>query len=364
MNNNNAYNAKLLPLTHGEIDQSYFFEELIDATTKLEVYKEKIKDSKLDASWFMPTLQQKEALASLKLEGTQATLDGVLINQVTPNDKDQNLNEVDNYYSATVLGYDFLRKRDFSDEFFKNIHTMLMHGNVRKPEVVGQYRTKQNYIGKSDKTHAITFVPPIAEDVPGLMSNLINYMNNSTDKFRPLVRCAIVHAQFETIHPFMDGNGRVGRILIPMYLFAQKQIDLPCFFISEALERDKIKYYTLLNNIRTQNDWNGWIKFFLATVARQCDKYIEMLSKINSLYNAHVNLACQLSKSSHMVDIINMLYKYPITSVKQMSEKTNISPASVNRYLTQLVENHILFTDEKIRNRTFYYFDLLDILRD
>lgn len=211
-----AYNASLLPLDNTFIDQTYFFEELIDATTKLEVYKEKIKDSKLDSSWFMPTLQQKEALASSQLEGTQATLDGVLVNQVVPNDKDKNLNEVSNYYVATVKGHEALKKRDFSNEFFCDIHKILMQGNVRKPSVVGQYRTEQNYIGKNDRTHAITFIPSKPEDVPILMNNLIEYINNPSDKYRPLVRTAIMHAQFETIHPFMDGNGRVGRMFIPM----------------------------------------------------------------------------------------------------------------------------------------------------
>ena len=112
---NGAYSASLLPLTTNQIDQSFFFDELIDATVKFEVYKEKIKDSKLDSTWFMPTLQQKEALASSKLEGTQATLDGVLTNQVAPNEKDKNLNEVKNYYLATIEGYDFLLRHDFSN---------------------------------------------------------------------------------------------------------------------------------------------------------------------------------------------------------------------------------------------------------
>ena len=113
---NGSYNAQLLPLEAGLVDYSYFVEELIDATAKLEVYKEKIKDSKLDSAWFMPTLQQKEALSSSLLEGTQATLDGVLINQVVPNEKDKNLNEVKNYYDATVRGYRVLNRESFSDE--------------------------------------------------------------------------------------------------------------------------------------------------------------------------------------------------------------------------------------------------------
>lgn len=358
-----AYSPSLLPLGHTAIDQAYFFEELIDATTKLAVYKEKVNDSKLDSSWFMPTLQQKEALASSQLEGTQATLDGVLVNQVAPNDKDQNLNEVNNYYLATVRGYELLKKRDFSDEFFFEIHEMLMYGNVRKPALIGAYRKEQNYIGKHDKTHSITFVPPAPEKVSGLMDNLIGYINHPDDNYRPLVRTAIIHAQFETIHPFMDGNGRVGRMLIPMYLFAQKQIELPCFFISEALERDKLRYYTLLNNTRKQDGWNEWIRFFLSIVTKQCEKYIQIITEINALYSKHMEIACGMARSSNMVDIINALYQNPVTNAKQIASATNIPMTSVNRYLAQLVENQILFTDNKKRNRTFFYYDLLEILR-
>ena len=357
-----AYEAKFLPIDSGVIDQTYFLDELIDAIAKLEVYKEKIKDSKIDSTWFMPTLHQKEALASSQLEGTQASLDGVLINQVAPNEKDKNLNEVANYYLATARGYDMLKRRDFSNEFFFDIHRTLMSGNVRKPSVVGMYRSEQNYIGKYDKSHAITFVPPSPDKVPELMDNLISYINDPTDNYRPLVRTAIIHAQFETIHPFMDGNGRVGRMLIPMYLFSQKQIDLPCFFISEALEKDKLRYYTLLNNIRTNRGWNEWIKFFLTTVTNQCEKYIQIITKINALYARDMDTACNLARSSNMVEIINALYQYPITTAKQIASITKIPMTSVNRYLAQLVDCKILYTDSRARNRKFFYCDLIGIL--
>lgn len=360
---NNSYAPPLLPLDESLIDYSIFYEELIDAVSKLEVYKEKIKDSKLDSSWFMPTLQQKEALASSMLEGTQATLDGVLINQVVPNDKDKNLNEVVNYHSATEKGYKMLRRGDFTDEFFLEIHKVLMNGNVRKPELIGEYRHEQNYIGKNGVMHSVTYVPPKPEKVGELMNNLISYINEPSDKYRPLVRTAIIHAQFETIHPFMDGNGRVGRMLIPMCLYSQKQIDLPCFFISEALERDKHKYYTLLNETRKESDWNGWIKFFLGTVAKQCDKYIGIITAINELYDNHMKMACDLARSASIVDLVNVLYQYPIVNAKQIAEITEIPLTSVNRYLSILVENKIIFTDNKKRNKTYFYYDLLEILR-
>lgn len=238
-----------------------------------------------------------------------------------------------------------------------------MSGNVRKPKEVGAYRKAQNYIGKDDATHAITFIPPKPESVPELMQNLVDYINKPQDKLRPLVRAAIIHAQFETIHPFMDGNGRVGRILIPMYLFFQKQIELPCFFVSEALEQDQMRYYSLLNDIRYKNAWNEWIKFFLSTVAKQCDKYIQIITKINELYENHLAKAKEKIHSSNIVDIMNILYQYPVITAKQLEQESKIPMTTINRYLNTLVESKILYTDNKSRNRKYYYYDLLGILR-
>jgi Fic family protein len=162
----------------------------------------------------------------------------------------------------------------------------------------------------------------------------------------------------------MDGNGRVGRILIPLYLYYMKQIELPCFFISEALERDKMKYYTLLNNIRKKGQWSEWIKFFLETVILQCKKYIDTVSNINKLYKEHLDIACSLVRSNQMSALVNLLYKYPIINTAVVSRETPIPPASINRYFNTLVEAGILYTDNKSRNRTFFYYDLLNIIRE
>ena len=359
----NAFKAGFLPLANGTIDNNYFLDELIDASTRFEVYKEKIADSKLSSKWFMPTLQQKEALESLKIEGAQTTLDDVLSNQVIPTDEDLNVNEVVNYSRATIKGIYILNREKFSNEFFKEIHTNLMMGKVRKPHIIGEYRTQQNYIGTNDTNHVITFVPPEPDAVPGLMDNLISYINDPVDKLRPLVRTAIIHAQFETIHPFMDGNGRVGRMLIPFYLYYAKQIELPCFFISEALEHDKLRYYTLLNGIRERNDWNEWIRFFLATVTKQCDKYINIIGAINRLYENHMDVVGQFSKATIVLPLMNFIYEHPITTAKQIVDLTGLPLTSVNRLLKMMVDKKVLTTDGKQRNKRYINFGLLDIIR-
>lgn len=360
-----AFHPSMLPIDSELIKTDIFLDELIDASTSLEVYKEKIKDSKLDRAWFLPTLQQKEALASSMIEGTQATLDGVLVNRVVPDKKDVDIQEVLNYDAATEYGYRYLKRGDFDKEFILDLHKILLSGKVRKQtDQIGEFRTHQNYVGTMGRKREITYTPPEPEMVEKLIDNLIEYIEKPKDNYRSLVRIAIIHAQFETIHPFMDGNGRVGRILIPLYLYYVEQIDMPCFFVSEALERDKLKYYTLLNNIRNKNEWSEWIKFFLVTVKNQCDKYIRMISDINLLYEKDLEKASGLVRTGNMRTLINLLYKYPIVNSSTIAQCSNIPSATINRYLNVLVGADILYTDDKSRNRTYFYYDLLNILRE
>lgn len=358
-----SYLPRKLPETFGSLDYSFFMEELIDANSALDVYMSKLEDSKINSSWFLPTLQANEAVKSSLLEGTQATLDGVLIGQLDRTDADKSTNEVINYINATTLGMKKLKRSGFDHEIIKDIHRELLSGNVRKCNgIVGEYRSYQNYIGK--KTGELTYIPPKPEYVQELMDNLVDYMNERDNKLRPLVRIAIIHAQFETIHPFGDGNGRVGRILIPLYLYSQNEIPLPFFFISEALERDQFKYYKLLNDIREKGNWNEWVKFFLETVTRQCRKYTDVINKINKLYDDTISQACELIKSSNSVKLIDALFRYPISDSKTIQAETEIPLATLNRYLKVLLEHGIIFSDNKSRNRKFFFYDLLALIKD
>ena len=356
-----AFEAKMLPLQATDVDATTYMESLIDATARLEVYKAKLDGSKLDRTWFLPTLQQREAWASSLMEGTQATLDGVLLDQANPSEKSKDMTEVRNYVDAAHFGYQHLRSGAFTASFIKDLHKVLMSGNVRcnKATVPGEFRISQNYLGHGKQ---ISYIPPKASTVEDLIDNLVAYLNDPQDTFRPLVRAAIVHAQFETIHPFMDGNGRVGRILIPLFLYKQNQISLPFFFISEALEKDKFKYYDLLNGIRTENDWSSWINFFLQAVEQQCSKYIQMVDQINHLYEKHLDIAKHNIKSNKVVDLINLLYKYPVINSNIVIKQAQIPSATATRYLNSLEELKILYSDKRPRNRTYFYYDLLNIL--
>lgn len=357
-----AFEAKCLPVEAELLNQAAYMESLIDATTRLEVYKTKLDVSKLNRDWFLPTLQMKEALASSQIEGTQATLDGVIVDQVNPKEKDKDMSEVRNYLNAAREGYRYLQTNPMSVDFIKQLHKILMTGNVRrnKATVPGEFRRAQNYLGRESM---ISNVPPAAENVDRLMENFVEYFNSTEEPQRPLVRAAIMHAQFETIHPFMDGNGRVGRILIPLFLFKHKQISLPCFFISETLERDKFKYYALLNAIREENDWNSWIDFFLKAVDQQCSKYIDIVDRINALYEVDLERAKAVIKSNKVVDIINLLYKYPAISTSIVVDEADIPPVTATRYLNALAESKIIFSDNRPKNRTYYYYGVLEIIR-
>ncbi len=357
------YVPELLPNISSSIDVSFFLDELVEATASLEVFADKIRYSKIGGIWFLSSLQTKEAVNSALLEGTQTTLDGVFVNEIERDDDNKSFNEIINYGLATDAGFERLRRGDFNDDLFCAIHKALLTGNVRKsPGTIGEYRTTQNYIGR--KNGELIYTPPKPEAVPNLMNNLIQFINADAPTYHPLIRVAIIHAQFETIHPFNDGNGRVGRILIPLYLYAKGKLPGPYFFISEALERDKHKYYKYLMDTRDSRRWNEWIKFFLGASAKQCQKYSSVINQINDLYEKTVPRVCDLIKAANAVNIVNTMFHHPVLDVRTVAKETEISPATVNRYLNTLVANNILFTDGKQRNRHFFFYDFLSIIRD
>ena len=225
-----------------------FYDELISANTNVGKYEVMLKKSKINKDFLITPLSLQEAVQSTKIEGTQITFDEVLEFDIDKKEKNDDAQEVLNYYEALQYGKRALSRLPISTRMFKELHQILLSGGVRgESRAPGEYRSIQNFIGPEGCTmKTATFVPPEPQLVDDCMSNLEKYINEPNDDLHPLVRIAIIHAQFETIHPFLDGNGRIGRILIPLYLYDVSLIDFPNLFISETLEKDKYKYYSCL----------------------------------------------------------------------------------------------------------------------
>lgn len=342
-----------------------FINELVKANTKIGIYNTLLNQSKINKRLLIAPIALQEAVLSTKIEGTQVTVDDVLESKVDDKAANEDIQEVFNYANALVNGKELLERLPISTRLIKELHKRLLDGNVRgNSRAPGEFRQIQNFIGPEGCTiKNASFIPPEPQLVEKYISNLENYINYPQDDLDPLVKIAIIHAQFETIHPFLDGNGRIGRILIPLYLFKEGIIDEPNFFLSESLEKDKHKYYRLLNDTREEAKWNEWIKFFLESSIKQADKNIQLISEINSLYERDLEKVKSILNTSKVTDIMDVMFEKPIFNAKIMSEMTGINITTIRRYLLQLENEKIIFSDDKLRNRKYYYYDLIEIIR-
>lgn len=378
----NPYIPFILP-NDDLIDINKIINKLINANTKIAVYNEKLKNSKIRSELLMDLLSLKEAMESTKIEGTQVTMDEMFEYKADEKHPTNDITEVINYYTALKIGEDLLRTLPISSRFIKKLHVNLMSGNVRGGnKSPGNFRTTQNYIGPKGCTiETASFVPPEPQLVDEYMSNLEKYINEYDD-INDLIKLAIIHSQFETIHPFLDGNGRIGRILIPLYLFDKKILRNANFFVSESLEKDKFKYYQLLNNTRVvitdeednkeqylkdmqtaKNNFTEWVEFFLESCIKQCDKDLEKIDAIDSLYEKISDKAKELIRTPGILQVIDLIFEYPIFTTKLIRDKIKIAPATLNGYLTKLVEAKVIYSDGKNRNRKYFFYDLLNIIR-
>lgn len=372
-----AYEPFKLPIDD-LININEFINELLEANKLIGVYQVLLNKSKINPELLLTPITLQEAIQSTKIEGTQVTLDDMLEYGADENKKTDDIQEVLNYSEALRIGEELIGKIPISTRLIKAMHKILLAGDVRgKNRNPGELRTIQNFIGPKGCTiQNASYIPPEPQLVSEYMSNLEKYINEPTDKLNDLIRIAIIHAQFETIHPFLDGNGRIGRILIPLYLFDKGFIDSPNFFISESLEKDKFKYYKLLNDIRievcNENDeskmlasqrWNTWIKFFINAIINQANQNIRLIEKIDQLYNVTIDESRKIINSNKLIDIVNIMFKRPIFNKKRILEMVDIPSSTLGVYLNKLEEKQIIYSDGKARNKKYYFYDLINILR-
>jgi Fic family protein len=311
----------------------------------------------------------QEATLSSSIEGTQATISEVLEKEAGKSyseEKQNDIQEIINYRTAMLAAEEMLKKRPFIHlNMIRELHSILLSGVRGQNKARGQFRLEQNWIGSPGcSIKEAKYIPPSPMDLMEALDNWEKYVNS--DDIDILIQLSFVHAQFEIIHPFKDGNGRIGRILIPIFLFARKYLTCPVFYLSEYLENNRSEYYRRLNDITRKNDWQGWTVFFLNAIIKQAQGNSIKAEKIISLYKEMKEKIPLCVHSQYASYIADSLFMRPIFNSVQFMENTKIeSRGTANKMLSKLVQEGILTISRKPtgRNAAIYSFDdLIDIV--
>lgn len=289
----------------------------------------------------------KEAVQSSKIEGSQVSLSDLYRYQIGIRESKDALidsEEVNNYVDALEMALKRVADGEAIDlKLLNECHKMLLRG-VRGGETsVGGLRRKQNWIGTghSDIWNA-TYVPPIPSKVSELMDDLIGFMEDPPRDCVPLIQCAIVHYQFETIHPYEDGNGRIGRLLIPLMLADRALLSVPLLYLSGYMEQNKARYYELLMNVRSRSEWVEWINFFLSAVISQAQSSISLIERLDALHEEYRSKTDVGPVSGTVIKIIDLIFQTPILTRRRVEDKLGVSNATAKRGIDRLVEIGIL----------------------
>ncbi len=317
-----------------------------------------------DVDYYLRMHVVKEATTSSRIEGTKTEIEEALLKEsdVLPEKRDD-WQEVQNYIEAMNYAIGKLKEVPISTRLLKDTHrTLLSKGRGEKKEP-GEYRRSQNWIGGSTLANA-EFIPPHQQEISDLMGDLENFLHNDKIDVPHLVRIAIAHYQFETIHPFLDGNGRVGRLLIALYLVSKGLLAKPTLYLSDYLEKNRAIYYDKLMAVRTTNDIAQWIKFFLVAVIETATKGISTFEQIQKLRDEIegkriVGLGKRFQKAK---ELMNMLYRNPSITAASVAEVLNIAPATANSLIQDLVKLKILVeVTGGLRNRIFIFWDYVHL---
>ncbi len=306
---------------------------------RLDMYSEYIPNIDL----FISMHVLKEATQSSKIEGTKTNIEEALLDKkdVLEENRDD-WEEVQNYISALNQAIAKLEELPFSSRLIKQTHGILLSGVRGKHKMPGEFRTSQNWIGGASITDAI-FIPPTHSSIHEYMGDLENFAHNEEFYFPELLKIALIHYQFETIHPFLDGNGRVGRLMITLYLVEKGILKKPILYLSDFFERNRTLYYDNLMRVREKNDITQWFKFFLVGVIETAKSSISTFDNILKLQqDLETRLHGLGSRSVSANAIVKELYQHPIIHAKKAKEITGLSMPSVYKLLDDLEDLKIL----------------------
>lgn len=336
-----SYEPDKLPLQG--LDYQRLFALVGNANAELARY-DGLLQGIVNPSVMLSPLTNEEAVLSSKIEGTQATVDEVLEQEagiLKEGEKYQDIQEIINYREALRSAHHHLDERPITLSFVRQLHKILLNSVRGQDKTPGEFRKDQNWIGNYGCTlEQASFVPPNPYQLQDHLEAWQKYMEfNDIDL---LLQTAVVHAQFELLHPFKDGNGRIGRILIPLFLYQKKMLSQPMFYLSSYLEANRDEYYARLQNISREGDWNGWIEFFLRAITQQAKNNNIKVKEIMGLYETMKTRIHEITHSQYTVHLLDAIFDRPIFETTDFVTRSNINKKTAMALLKQLREAHIL----------------------
>jgi Fic family protein len=341
------YIPTLLPLNTKDWNWPSLAKQISNASRAL-AYFDGVIANIINPSIFLSPLETKEAVLSSKIEGTITTVDEVMRFEANmkpeSNRRKEDIQEVLNYRSAMRAAKEWLDKGlPMNNTLIGAIQAELMQGVRGANKQPGRVRKEQNWIGPPGcEIEQASYIPPEPLNLDKYLNNLVEYIN--LDDQEKLIQCAFLHAQFELIHPFLDGNGRSGRILIPLFLWQKGMIQAPVFYISEYLEAHRDAYYYHLNNISRNGQWENWVNFFLEAIAIQAEANANKAKQVLALYQDMKVKLAKISQSPNVIKILDALFVVPIFEANTFMKVCGLTRSTTNRILNRLKNEGILIT--------------------
>ena len=345
------YVPQALPLE--SVDWIRFITLIGQANAELARY-DGILQGIINPAVLLSPLTTKEAVISSKIEGTQASLEEVLQYEASPDvktEKYDDIREIINYREAMRFAVQWMKEKPITLNLIKEMHGILLDSVRGKDKGRGNFRTGQNYIGKPGAPiEQATYIPPSPPVLMDHLSNFEKYIHyNEKDR---LVQLATVHAQFEIIHPFLDGNGRLGRILIPLFLYEKQVLHSPMFYISEYLESNRDEYYARLKAISEEKAWDDWIEFFLRAIIEQAKANSVKAKSILDLYEKKKTRITDMTRSQYAIKILDTLFAWPIFNTTDFIKRSRIPKRSAIWLLNILKKEGVLSVVRKGSGRS------------
>lgn len=319
-----------------------------------------------DPDMFIKMHVVKEAVTSSRIEGTHTNIEEAVAEEreINPEKRDD-WREVNNYVTVMNTAIEELKTLPLSNRLIRNTHKILLSSGRGEHKTPGEFRTSQNWIGGASLDDAV-FIPPAHTELPDLLADLEKFLHNTDIRIPHLIRIAIAHYQFETIHPFLDGNGRIGRLLITLYLVSSGVLEKPLLYLSDFFEKNKNLYYDNLELVRTKNDLTQWLKFFLTGVIQTGENGVATLHRIIELKTAieREKIMTMGKRAKQGAALLQALFSQPVMTVKDVQQATGLSPKAANDLAQVFLAAGILTeTTGYQRNRVFSFEEYLMLFR-